>query len=107
MIRSLFINKTALEKGAVRPKVEDQSVKKVGILGAGMMGAGIAYVSAMAGIEVVLLDRDQAAADKGKAHVKVFWQAGSSVKRPLKKRRQSFWAACWPRPNTKTSRIAI
>ena len=66
MIRSLFINKQALEKGAVRPKgIEDQSVKKVGILGAGMMGAGIAYVSAFAGIEVVLIDRDQDAADKG------------------------------------------
>ena len=69
MIRSLFINKGALEKGAVRPDVPDQSVKKVGVLGAGMMGAGIAYVSAMAGIEVVLMDRDQDAADKGKGHV--------------------------------------
>ncbi len=67
MIRSLFINKQALEKGAVRPDVPDESVKKVGVLGAGMMGAGIAYVSAMAGIEVVLVDRDQEAADKGKA----------------------------------------
>lgn len=69
MIRSLFINKQALEKGAVRPDIPDESVKKVGILGAGMMGAGIAYVSAMAGIEVVLVDRDQEAADKGKSHV--------------------------------------
>ena len=69
MIRSLFLNKEALEKGAVRPKdVADQSVKKVGVLGAGMMGAGIAHVSALAGIEVVLLDMDQAAADRGKAH---------------------------------------
>ena len=38
------------------------------MLGAGMMGAGIAYVAAQAGIEVVLIDRDQEAADKGKAH---------------------------------------
>jgi 3-hydroxyacyl-CoA dehydrogenase/enoyl-CoA hydratase/3-hydroxybutyryl-CoA epimerase len=69
MIRSIFLNKEALEKGAVRPKdVPDQSVKKVGILGAGMMGAGIAYVSAMAGIEVVLIDQKQEAADKGKAY---------------------------------------
>ncbi len=81
MIRSLFINKTALEKGAVRPDVEDQSVKKVGILGAGMMGAGIAYVSAMAGIEVVLMDRDQAAADKGKAHVDGILQGGIKRKK--------------------------
>jgi len=50
MIRSLFINKEALEKGAVRPAgIDDQSVKKVGVIGAGMMGAGIALVSALAG----------------------------------------------------------
>ncbi|TGN59726.1 3-hydroxyacyl-CoA dehydrogenase [Paracoccus liaowanqingii] len=67
MIRSLFINKEALEKGANRPAAPDQSVRKVGILGAGMMGAGIAHVSAMAGIEVVLIDAQQASADKGKA----------------------------------------
>lgn len=68
MIRSLFINKEALEKGANRPAEPDQTVKKVGILGAGMMGAGIAYVSAMAGIQVVLIDAKQEAADRGKAH---------------------------------------
>jgi len=68
MIRSLFINKEALEKGANRPKVADQSVKKLGVLGAGMMGAGIAYVSANAGIEVVLIDSTQEAADRGKSY---------------------------------------
>jgi 3-hydroxyacyl-CoA dehydrogenase / enoyl-CoA hydratase / 3-hydroxybutyryl-CoA epimerase len=68
MIRSLFINKEALEKGANRPKCADERVRKVGVLGAGMMGAGIAYVSAMAGIEVVLIDAAQEAADKGKAY---------------------------------------
>ena len=68
MIRSLFINKEALEKGANRPKVADQSVKKLGVIGAGMMGAGIAYVSANAGIDVVLIDATQEAADRGKAH---------------------------------------
>ena len=68
MIRSLFINKEALEKGANRPEAPDQSVRKVGILGAGMMGAGIAYVSAMAGIQVVLIDAKQEAADKGKVY---------------------------------------
>jgi 3-hydroxyacyl-CoA dehydrogenase/enoyl-CoA hydratase/3-hydroxybutyryl-CoA epimerase len=70
MIRSLFINKQALEKGAVRPKdIPDMAVKKLGILGAGMMGAGIGFVSARAGIEVVLIDRDQASADKGRATI--------------------------------------
>ena len=68
MIRSLFINKEALEKGANRPDAPDQTVKKVGIIGAGMMGAGIAYVSANAGLEVVLIDAAQDAADRGKAY---------------------------------------
>lgn len=76
MIRSLFINKEALEKGANRPKVADQTVRKVGIIGAGMMGAGIAYVSANAGIEVVLVDATQDAADRGKAHSEVLLDKG-------------------------------
>ncbi|MDE4302908.1 3-hydroxyacyl-CoA dehydrogenase NAD-binding domain-containing protein [Phaeobacter gallaeciensis] len=77
MIRSLFLNKEALEKGAVRPKdVPDQRVKKLGVLGAGMMGAGIALVSAQAGMEVVLVDRDQAAADKGKAYTESYLDKG-------------------------------
>jgi 3-hydroxyacyl-CoA dehydrogenase/enoyl-CoA hydratase/3-hydroxybutyryl-CoA epimerase len=68
MIRSLFINKEALEKGANRPAVADQTVRKLGVIGAGMMGAGIAYVAANAGIEVVLIDSNQEAADRGRAH---------------------------------------
>jgi 3-hydroxyacyl-CoA dehydrogenase/enoyl-CoA hydratase/3-hydroxybutyryl-CoA epimerase len=59
-----------LNKGARRPaSVPAKKLKKVAILGAGFMGAGIASVTAQAGIEVVLIDRDQASADKGKAHV--------------------------------------
>ena len=69
MIRSLFVSMQDLNKGARRPKDEPpRPVKKLGVLGAGFMGAGIAYVSAMAGIEVVLLDRDLPSAEKGKAH---------------------------------------
>jgi len=57
MIRTLFFAKNAADKGEARPKdVPPTNIKKVGILGAGMMGAGIAYVSAMAGLEVVLKD---------------------------------------------------
>ena len=66
MIRSLFINMQELNKGARRPDVPKSNLKKVGVIGAGFMGAGVAYVTAKAGLEVVLLDRDQDAADKGK-----------------------------------------
>ena len=76
MIRSLFINKEALEKGASRPDQPDQTVKKVGVMGAGMMGAGIALVSAQAGMEVVLIDQKQEAADKGKAYVEAYIDKG-------------------------------
>ncbi len=69
MIRSLFVSMQELNKGARRPPgVPPQTFKKVGIIGAGFMGASIGYVTALAGIEVVLIDRDQEAADKGKAH---------------------------------------
>ncbi|QKD05972.1 3-hydroxyacyl-CoA dehydrogenase NAD-binding domain-containing protein [Mesorhizobium loti] len=69
MIRSLFVSLQELNKGARRPAgVPETKFKKIGILGAGFMGAGIAYVTAKAGIPVVLLDRDLESAQKGKAH---------------------------------------
>ncbi len=69
MIRSLFVSMQELNKGARRPAaVPQKPIKKIGVLGAGFMGAGIAYVTALAGIDVVLIDRDQETADKGKAH---------------------------------------
>ncbi len=68
MIRSLFVSMQELNKGARRPAaVPATSLKKIGIVGAGFMGAGIAQVSAAAGLQVVLIDRDQETADKGKA----------------------------------------
>lgn len=68
MIRSLFISMQELGKGARRPAgVPKTEFRKVGIVGAGFMGASIGYVTAAAGIPVVLIDRDQEAADKGKS----------------------------------------
>ena len=69
MIGTLWFQLNAIKKGASRPQgVPPSKVGRLGILGAGMMGGGIAYVSAKAGIDVVLLDTTQEAADKGKAY---------------------------------------
>ena len=88
MIRTLFVSMGELNKGARRPaNVPQTKLKKVGIIGAGFMGAGIAYVSAQAGLDVVLIDRDQEAADKGKA---LFAQADDRAdqqgSRPMRRR---------------------
>jgi 3-hydroxyacyl-CoA dehydrogenase/enoyl-CoA hydratase/3-hydroxybutyryl-CoA epimerase len=71
MIRTLFGSMDQLGKGAARPKIAEKfTAKKVAVLGAGMMGAGIAYVQAAAGIETVLIDVSQEAAEKGKEYSK-------------------------------------
>ena len=69
MIRSLFFGMQEANKLAGRPQdVPTQKYAKIGMLGAGMMGAGIAHAAATAGIEVVLLDSTQEGAEKGKAY---------------------------------------
>jgi 3-hydroxyacyl-CoA dehydrogenase/enoyl-CoA hydratase/3-hydroxybutyryl-CoA epimerase len=68
MMRSLFVSLQEINKGARRPAAAPESkFRRVGIIGAGFMGASIGYVTASAGIEVVLIDRDQESAEKGKA----------------------------------------
>jgi 3-hydroxyacyl-CoA dehydrogenase/enoyl-CoA hydratase/3-hydroxybutyryl-CoA epimerase len=69
MMRTLFLNKNAADKLARRPDgIPKSKVAKVGILGAGMMGAGIAYSSSAAGIDVVLLDTTADRAEAGKRY---------------------------------------
>ncbi|NKN34927.1 FAD-dependent oxidoreductase [Agrobacterium sp. a22-2] len=69
MIRSLFVSMQELGKGARRPAGQPKTqLKHVGVVGAGFMGASIAYVTAAAGIPVTLIDRDMDAASKGKTH---------------------------------------
>jgi 3-hydroxyacyl-CoA dehydrogenase/enoyl-CoA hydratase/3-hydroxybutyryl-CoA epimerase len=71
MMRTFFLSMQDINKGGSRPQGFDKyEVKKAAVLGAGMMGAGVAYVQALAGIETVLIDVTQEAADKGKAHCK-------------------------------------
>lgn len=84
MIRSLFVSMQDLGKGARRPKdLPPTRLKKIGVLGAGFMGAGVAYVTARAGIDVVLIDRDQESADKGRA------QSEALVDKQVKRSRMS------------------
>ena len=69
MIRTLFLSMQDLGKGARRPAAEPKTdVKNLGVLGAGVMGAGIAYVSALAGIDVVLVDTTEEKAKAGLDH---------------------------------------
>lgn len=69
MIGTFWFQLNNIKKGASRPDdVPAHRVQKVGLLGAGMMGAGIAYVAARSGITVVLKDIDQAAAERGKRY---------------------------------------
>lgn len=80
MIRSLFISLQALNKGVRRPVgVAQSELKTIGVVGAGFMGAGIAYVIAKAGLNVILMDQTLAAAEKGKAHSEQLMQ--KSIKR--------------------------
>ncbi|MFH8617658.1 3-hydroxyacyl-CoA dehydrogenase NAD-binding domain-containing protein [Streptomyces sp. NPDC017979] len=69
MIQAFFFDLQAVNAGASRPRgVEPRPVRKVAVLGAGMMGAGIAYSCARAGIDVVLKDVSVEAAERGKTY---------------------------------------
>ena len=77
MIRTLFFAMGAARKLHARPKdVERATYHRIGVLGAGMMGAGIAHAAAEAGLEVVLIDRSQELADQGRAEVEALLAKG-------------------------------
>lgn len=80
MMRTLFLSMREIKAGANRPDGFDKrTFRKAGVLGAGLMGAGIALVQAQAGIESILIDRTQEAAEKGKAYA--VKSLGKSVQR--------------------------
>ncbi|MEZ4269626.1 MAG: 3-hydroxyacyl-CoA dehydrogenase NAD-binding domain-containing protein [Myxococcota bacterium] len=68
MIRTLWYHRNAAERHEGLPSTEDAAISRIAILGAGMMGAGLAYVSAASGYDVVVKDIAEAALDKGRAH---------------------------------------
>ena len=97
MLSTLWFGLNAIKKGASRPRdLPATKVKTLGILGAGMMGAGIAYVSAKVGITVVLLDTHQDAADKGKAYSQGLLDAAIKKGRGTAEQRDTLLARITP-----------
>ena len=97
MIRTLFVNKQAAEKGAGRPKdIPTVEIKKVGVLGAGLMGSGIAHVTAKAGLEVVSLDRTDEEAQKSVAYTKKILDKRVSRGRMTQEKADEFLARIKP-----------
>ncbi|MFD7619978.1 3-hydroxyacyl-CoA dehydrogenase NAD-binding domain-containing protein [Streptomyces sp. NPDC059802] len=97
MIQAFFFDLQAVNSGASRPKgIEERQVDKVAVLGAGMMGAGIAYSCARAGIEVVLKDVSTEAAAKGKAYSEKLLDKALSRGRTTEARRDELLARITP-----------
>ena len=80
MARTLFLNKSALEKGKQRPAdAGETNLKQISVIGSGMMGSGIAYASILQGLEVLLIDQNIEAAEAGKNKIEML--LNESVKR--------------------------
>lgn len=97
MIQAFFFDLQAVNSGASRPGgVEERQVRKVAVLGAGMMGAGIAYSCARAGIDVVLKDVSTEAAAKGKAYSEKLLDKALSRGRTTEAKRDELLARITP-----------
>ena len=93
-------NKNAAEKGAGRPKdVPQIEINKVGVLGCGLMGAGIAHVTAKAGMDVISLDRNMEEAQKAIAYSKKILDKRVSRGRMSKEDAEAFLARITPTDN--------
>jgi 3-hydroxyacyl-CoA dehydrogenase/enoyl-CoA hydratase/3-hydroxybutyryl-CoA epimerase len=105
MISTLWHQLNALKKGASRPAGQPASkVRKLGVLGAGMMGAGIAYTAAKAGLEVVLIDTTQEGAERGKAYSQDLLEEALKKGRSTPEKRDALLALITP--STDFSRLA-
>ena len=101
MIRSLFVSMQELNKGARRPaEVPAKPVKKIGVLGAGFMGAGIAYVARLPASTSCSSIAIQEAADKGKAHSQKLATDRSTAAAPPPPTAMRCWRASRRRPIT-------
>jgi 3-hydroxyacyl-CoA dehydrogenase/enoyl-CoA hydratase/3-hydroxybutyryl-CoA epimerase len=97
MIRSLFLSMQDLSKGASRPAgYPKYEIKKAVVIGAGLMGAGIAYVQAKAGIETILLDVSQESADKGKDYSRKIVEKDISRGKTTKEKGEALLALITP-----------
>lgn len=97
MVRTLFLGVQAANKLARRPVgPAKRPPTKVGVLGAGLMGAGIAYATAKAGIQVVLLDRDLATAEKGKAYSAAIEDKAIARRKGTEEKKQKLLARITP-----------
>ncbi len=102
MIRTGFMELQKAKKGKARPKDEPKyEVQKLGILGAGMMGAGIAYVSSKAGMEVVLKDVTIEGAEKGKNYSKKILDKAISRKRSTPEKAEALLSRIHPADDPK------
>ncbi|MFJ9407829.1 3-hydroxyacyl-CoA dehydrogenase NAD-binding domain-containing protein [Streptomyces sp. NPDC101393] len=97
MIQAFFFDLQAVNSGANRPKdIASRKVEKVAVLGAGMMGAGIAYACAKAGMQVVLKDVSAEAAAKGKAYAEGLLAKALSRGRTTEQKRDELLARITP-----------
>jgi 3-hydroxyacyl-CoA dehydrogenase / enoyl-CoA hydratase / 3-hydroxybutyryl-CoA epimerase len=101
MIKAFFFDLQYIKKGGSRPEgYPNRTFRKVGVLGAGMMGAGIAYSCARAGMEVVLKDVDLAVAEKGKGYSEKLLDKAVSQGRSTAEQRAQLLARITPTADT-------